>query len=88
MNLENPVITQVEIIGLHKDRDIRSNFQNPVKILVDENGTGKTTFLNILVGLLQGKWRIVNRYNSKKLESNFIMAKPLSSQKRKLKEDT
>jgi energy-coupling factor transporter ATP-binding protein EcfA2 len=63
MNLHDSIITQVVINGLHGDRNIISNFQSTAKILVDENGSGKTTFLNILVGLLQGKWHIVNRYD-------------------------
>ena len=41
-------ITRFEILGLYGDRDIILDFDRPIKILVDENGSGKTTVLNIL----------------------------------------
>lgn len=71
MDLHDSVITEVEIVGLHGDRNITCNFNSPAKILVDKNGSGKTTFLNILVGLLQGKWHIVNRYEFDEVKIQF-----------------
>ena len=51
-----PPIIRFKILGLHGDRDITLDFKHPIKILVDENGAGKTTVLNALFNLLSGNW--------------------------------
>ncbi len=47
-------IKQFQVLGLHGDRNITLDFEGHVKILVDMNGSGKTTVLNILFHLLSG----------------------------------
>ncbi len=51
------MIEQFEIIGLFKDRNIKIDFteNEDIKILIGENGTGKTHILNILYYILSGK---------------------------------
>ena len=51
------MIEKFEIIGLFGDRNIHIDFQEKenVKILIGENGTGKTHILNILYYILSGK---------------------------------
>lgn len=49
-------ITRFEILGLYGDRDIILDFDSPIKILVNENGSGKTTVLNTLFNLISGNW--------------------------------
>jgi len=51
------MIEKFEIIGLLGDRNISIDFQKDenIKILVGENGTGKTHILNILYYILSGK---------------------------------
>jgi len=51
------MIEKFEIIGLFGDRNIHIDFQQNenIKILVGENGTGKTHILNILYYILSGK---------------------------------
>jgi len=51
------MIEKFEIIGLFGDRNINIDFQKneSVKILVGENGTGKTHILNILYYIMSGK---------------------------------
>ena len=51
------MIKKFEIIGLFGDRNIHIDFQKDenVKILIGENGTGKTHILNILYYILSGK---------------------------------
>ena len=51
------MIKKFEIIGLFSDRNIHIDFQKDenVKILIGENGTGKTHILNILYYILSGK---------------------------------
>lgn len=50
-------ITRFEILGLYGDRDIILDFDSPIKILVDKNGSGKTTVLNALFNLISGNWQ-------------------------------
>lgn len=69
---KNP-ITRFEVKGLHGDRNVSIDFQDPVKILVDENGSGKTTILNIFASLLQGKIERIAKYQFN--EVNFILGK-------------
>lgn len=40
------LITRFQITGLFGYRDVDLNFANPYKILIGENGLGKTTVLN------------------------------------------
>jgi len=51
------MIEKFEIIGLFGDRNIHIDFQKDenIKILIGENGTGKTHILNILYYILSGK---------------------------------
>jgi len=51
------MIEKFDIIGLFGDRNIHIDFQKNenVKILIGENGTGKTHILNILYYILSGK---------------------------------
>ena len=51
------MIEKFKIIGLFNDRNIKINFSKneKVKILIGENGTGKTHILNILYYILSGK---------------------------------
>ncbi len=64
-------IRRFEITGLHGDRDIVLDFDHPIKILVDENGTGKTTVLNILANLLQDNWHRISRYEFNEIEREY-----------------
>lgn len=49
-------LAEFAITALHGERNIRITFDGPVKILVAENGFGKTTILNSLHGLLFGNY--------------------------------
>jgi len=71
MTVSNLPIQRIEIIGLHNDRDISLDFDAPIKILVDENGSGKTTFLNLLIGILQGDLQKIRRYDFESIEIVF-----------------
>jgi len=48
------IIKRFSISGLYGERDVDINFQNNIKIIVAENGYGKTTVLNALYALLSG----------------------------------
>lgn len=49
-------ISEFAIYGLYGDRDIVIPFPYPRKILVSENGWGKTTVLNTLYAVLTGRF--------------------------------
>ncbi|OUD15712.1 AAA family ATPase [Thioflexithrix psekupsensis] len=49
-------LSEFAIYGLYGDRDIVIEFPYPIKILVSENGMGKTTVLNILYSILSGRF--------------------------------
>lgn len=48
-----PVIKYFGINGLHGYKDIRLEFSDPIKIVIAENGAGKTTILSALAAFLQ-----------------------------------
>ena len=56
MDLQLVSIAHFEIGGLHGDRNLWMDFNDPVKILVSENGSGKTTILSTMFYLLSGNW--------------------------------
>tara|TARA_B100001063_G_scaffold230686_1_gene244040 strand:+ start:1781 stop:3109 length:1329 start_codon:yes stop_codon:yes gene_type:complete len=49
------MITEFFITKLYDERNVRIKFSNPYKILVAENGYGKTTILNSFYALLSGE---------------------------------
>lgn len=49
------MISSIKIIGLFGERDIDINIDNQVKIIVGENGTGKSHILNIVYYLMSNK---------------------------------
>ena len=65
-------IKRYSIFGLHGDKDIELNFDSPYKILVAENGTGKTTVLNSLFYLLTGQYQKLSQIEFDKLELVFF----------------
>ena len=45
-------IQSIEIDGFWHAHSVKANFKNDVNVVVGSNGTGKTTFMNILQGIL------------------------------------
>ena len=58
------LIKKFSITKLFGYKDLCLNFEYPIRILIGENGYGKTTILNVLYYLLKGKYE-------KLLEINF-----------------
>lgn len=71
MTKDLPPIKRVEILGLYGNRDVSLEFEFPIKILVDENGSGKTTVIFLLVNILQGNWIRVRQYDFKEIKIQF-----------------
>ena len=64
-------ITRFELLGLYGDRDITATFTSPIKILVDENGSGKTTVLNTLFNILSGHWERLAELEFEEIRIHF-----------------
>ncbi|WP_424494559.1 AAA family ATPase [Salinimicrobium sp. GXAS 041] len=73
-----------KINGLFGDRDIAIPFDSDVKILIGENGLGKTTVLNILYYTLTNKLYKLNDFDFKSIEIKFGNKKTLQLPKEKL----
>lgn len=56
MNSENFKIDSFSVAGLPGGRRIDLDFTHPYKIIIAENGTGKTTALNCLFYCLTGRF--------------------------------
>ena len=55
-------ITRFEINNLHGYRNLNLRIKNNTLIIVGENGSGKTTILQILYYLLSGQWNSMAKY--------------------------
>ncbi len=70
INTSTSPLSEFAIYGLYGNRDIIIPFPYPRKILVSENGMGKTTVLNTLYAVLSGRF-----YRLENLEFREIVAK-------------
>ncbi|PXX98598.1 AAA family ATPase [Halomonas sp. LBP4] len=61
-------LKRFSIKGLHGDKDISFSFDGPYKIIVSENGTGKTTALNSLFFALSGQFNKLSQVDFIELE--------------------
>lgn len=64
-------LAQFGITALHGERNIKITFDGPVKILVAENGYGKTTILNTLYALIFGNYEKLRLISFKTLSLKF-----------------
>lgn len=63
------IIKSFEIKGLYNERNVRIDFEDNIKIIVAENGYGKTTILNVLYTVLSGN---LNKLQEVDFESIYI----------------
>ena len=78
--MKDSVISTIEIKGLFGYKDLEIHLNDTVKIYIGENGTGKTTILNILYYILKGDYNelndinfssiVINDFNNKRIEVN------------------
>lgn len=64
-------IKNFRINNLYGYRNIDINFENSIKILIGENGLGKTTILNIIYYTLSKKFEKLSKINFESIEVNF-----------------
>jgi ABC-type Na+ transport system ATPase subunit NatA len=66
-----PSLTTFAALGLHNERDVSFDLKDGVRILVDENGSGKTTMLILLYSLLRPDYRALSRLAFRELRLDF-----------------
>lgn len=64
-------LKSIEIKGLFSKKNIKLPFENLVNILISENGAGKTSILNILVGLLTNNVELLKEINFESVVLEF-----------------
>jgi len=64
-------IVEFAIRGLYGDRNVRIPFDDPVKVIVAENGAGKTTILNLLYSLISGNYSKLRNVTFEDLSIQF-----------------
>ncbi|CEI80724.1 L-arabinose transporter ATP-binding protein [Oceanobacillus oncorhynchi] len=70
-----------EIEGLNNDRNVSLTFDNNVRVLLGENGTGKTTILSMLYYILSRKLYYLNNFEFDKVHLNFSSNKTITIEK-------
>lgn len=65
-------IKSFSIKNLFKDRNVNIKFSDDIKILIGENGLGKTTVLNILYYTLDCKFYKLKEYDFDSIEITFL----------------
>jgi len=79
-------IQSFEIIGLFGTDDIKIPFKDPVKILIGENGLGKTQVLNLFYFTLTKNFFRLSEYNFKNLTITFSNKKKIEISKKQVDE--
>jgi predicted ATPase len=74
-------LSEFSITGLHGERNIKIPFDGPVKILVAENGYGKTTVLNTLYALISGNFQKLRTTQFESISLKFKSGKEVALDK-------
>lgn len=75
------MIDYIKIYGLHNEMDVSLSFNGPVKIIIGDNGSGKTTVLNALYYILTKDFTKLNEITFKKIEVKFNNSKKITINK-------
>ena len=81
-------IEKIIIENLHGDISYQISMQNNVLILVAENGTGKTTIVNMIYCFLSRQWDKLSLYNFSSITVFFHNASPIKVSKDELSDFT
>ena len=83
---KRPPLSEFAIYGLYGDRDVIIPFPYPCKILVSENGMGKTTVLNALHTVLSGRFFKLENLDFNEIAIKFANGRQFSVSKRDIEE--
>lgn len=78
MNNDNSVVKEFYITKLYGERNVRIKFDSPYKIIVAENGYGKTTILNCFYALLSGDISKLRKIDFEDIGIIFFNKDPIS----------
>lgn len=82
-----PLIRRFRILGLHGYKDVEIDFKGPARIVIAENGSGKTTILSALYAFLTRKFDKLRSLSFNTIECEFSgAAKPLVIQRAHISE--
>lgn len=84
--MEHP-IKKLEIYGLYGERNISIEFDSNVKIIVAENGYGKTTVLNAFYSILAGDLDRLRKIPFVRISLTFVNSDPIELTKESLSFD-
>lgn len=87
-NPNTPLIKEFSIYNLFGDRNFIIKFKSSTNILIGENGTGKTTVLNILYALLSCKFNKLLSFDFDKLSIKFNSGSHVEFKKSQLIKDS
>lgn len=68
---KEPIIRSFRIFGLHGYKDVVLDFHGPARIVIAENGTGKTTILSALYAFLCGDFEKLKNLSFDRIECDF-----------------
>ena len=69
---EKPIVEYFKIIGLHGYKDVVIDFDAPVRIVIAENGAGKTTILSALYSFLTCKFHNLRAVDFEEIRCVFF----------------
>lgn len=61
----------IEISDFFGNKNFKFTFEDSIKVLLAENGSGKTTILNIIVHVLRGEFKQITKYEFSKIKIKF-----------------
>ncbi|WP_044733946.1 AAA family ATPase [Shewanella algae] len=65
------MIEYIKIFELHGEKDVILNFNDEIKIIIGDNGTGKTTVLGALYAILSQNYHKLSKLDFEKIELKF-----------------
>lgn len=64
-------IKDVEIHGFWTSKYVKCNFHKDINLIIGKNGSGKTTFINLLIGVLTGDIESISEFDFSKIIINL-----------------
>lgn len=76
MAIDAPILKQFKIIGLHGYKDVTLDFDSSARVVVAENGSGKTTMFNALNAIISRRFRRLSSISFEAMEVEFFGGLP------------